>query len=211
MKCTISHMVTAGRSYICTLRNACATAGKIYHGCFEMLSWPHRTSAYIINICFWLLETCTKCSYFIEENIRPGAQRLAFEVKYKSIYTGHEHTVGRQPVLGQVSRQPVLDVSKVSASITTWCTCQNTICSGRSVMIHLQNIKKTVKTGLVSISLLQANKWALSSGKTLIPGQKICRACWCLLQDLLMMPPPVHYHLRRVRQNLVPIQPWMLP
>jgi len=28
--------------------------------------------------------------------------------------------------------------------------------------------KKTVKTGLVSISLLPANKWALSSGKTLI-------------------------------------------
>ena len=44
--------------------------------------------------------------------------------------------------------------------------------------------KKTVKTGLVSILLLQANKWALSSGKTLIPGQKICQACWRLLQDL---------------------------
>jgi len=92
MQCgeTISHVVTAGRSYFRTLRNACLTAdkttmtaGKIYHGCFEMLSWPHRTSANIINICFWLLETCTKCSYFIEENIRPGTQRLAFEVKYK--------------------------------------------------------------------------------------------------------------------------------
>jgi len=32
-----------------------------------------------------LLETCTKCSYFIEENIRPGTQRLAFEVKYEYI------------------------------------------------------------------------------------------------------------------------------
>jgi len=52
---------------------------------------------------------------------------------------------------------------RVSANITTCCTCQNTICSGRSVVIHLQNIKKTVKTGLVSISLLQANKSALSS------------------------------------------------
>ena len=61
------------------------TAGKIYHGCFEMLFWPHRTSANIINICFWLLETCSKCSYFIEENIRTGAQRLAFEVKYQYI------------------------------------------------------------------------------------------------------------------------------
>jgi len=90
MQCdqTISHMVTSGRSYFRTLRNACltvgkttVTAGKIYHGCFEMLSWPHRTSANIINICFWLLETCTKCSYFIEENIRPSAQRLAFEVR----------------------------------------------------------------------------------------------------------------------------------
>ena len=48
-----------------------------------MLSWPHRTSANIISICFWLLETWTKCSYFIEENIRPGSQRLAFEVKYE--------------------------------------------------------------------------------------------------------------------------------
>ena len=43
------------------------TASKIYHGCFEMLPWPHHTSANIINICFWLLETCTKCSYFIEK------------------------------------------------------------------------------------------------------------------------------------------------
>jgi len=47
MQCdeTISHMATAGRSYFRTLRNACVTAsksamhpGKIYHGCFEMLS-----------------------------------------------------------------------------------------------------------------------------------------------------------------------------
>ena len=52
---------------------------------FEMLSWPHRTSANIINTCFWLLETWTKCLYCIEENIRPGAQRLAFEVKYEYI------------------------------------------------------------------------------------------------------------------------------
>ena len=58
---------------------------KINYGCFEMLSWPHRTSANIINKCFWLLETCTKYSYFLEENIRPGAQRLAFEVKYEYI------------------------------------------------------------------------------------------------------------------------------
>jgi len=87
MQCdeSISYMVTAGRSYFRTLRNACVTAGKIYHGCFEMLSWPHRTSANIINICFWLLETCTKCSYFIEKNIQPGTQRLAFEVKYDYI------------------------------------------------------------------------------------------------------------------------------
>ena len=93
MQCdeTIRHMVTAGRSYFRTRRNACVTAGKttmnagkIYHGCFE----PHRTSNHIINICFWLLETCTKCSYSIEENIRPGAQRLAFVVKY----IGHRST-----------------------------------------------------------------------------------------------------------------------
>jgi len=83
MQCdeTISHLVTAGRSYFCTLRNACVTAGKIYHGCFEMLSWPHRTSANIISTCFRLLETCRNCLYFIEENIRPGAQGLAFEVR----------------------------------------------------------------------------------------------------------------------------------
>jgi len=59
-----------------------------------------------------LLETCTKCSYFIEENIRPGAQRLAFEVRvYRT--PSHEYTVGRRPVLGQVSRQPALDVIEV--------------------------------------------------------------------------------------------------
>jgi len=90
MQCdeTISHMGTTGWSYFRTLWNACMTAGKIYHGCFEMLPWPHSTSANIINICFWLLETCTKCSYFIEENIWPGAQRLAFEVKYEYIVRG---------------------------------------------------------------------------------------------------------------------------
>jgi len=52
MQCdeTISHMVTAGWSYFRTLRNACVTggkttmtAGKIYHGYFEMLSRPHRS------------------------------------------------------------------------------------------------------------------------------------------------------------------------
>jgi len=42
---TISHMVTAGRSYFRTRRNACVTAvettmaaGKINYCCFEMLS-----------------------------------------------------------------------------------------------------------------------------------------------------------------------------
>jgi len=47
MQCdeTINHMVTAGRPYFRTLRNACVTAGKttmtagkIFHGCFEMLT-----------------------------------------------------------------------------------------------------------------------------------------------------------------------------
>ena len=55
-----------------------------------MLSWPHRTSNNIINICFRLLETCAKCSYFIEENMRPGVQRLAFEVKFE--YIAHRST-----------------------------------------------------------------------------------------------------------------------
>jgi len=89
--------VTAGRSYLRTRRNACVmqakpplAAGKINCGSFEMLSWPHRTSNKIINICFWLLEMCTKCSYFIEENMRCGAQRLAFEVKFE--YIAHRST-----------------------------------------------------------------------------------------------------------------------
>ena len=70
-------------------------AGKINYGCFEMLSWPHRTSANIINTCFWLLETCMKCSYFIEQNIPPGAQRLAFELKYE--YIVHQPRIYRGP------------------------------------------------------------------------------------------------------------------
>jgi len=74
--------VTAGKTTM--------AAGKINYGCFEMLSWPHRTLANIINICFCLLETCTKCSYFIEKNIRPGAQQLAFEVKFE--YIAHRST-----------------------------------------------------------------------------------------------------------------------
>ena len=75
---TISHMVTTDRSYFRTARKAYVTAGKIYHGSFQMLSWPHR-ALNNINICFWLLETCTKCSYFVEENMQPGAQRLALK------------------------------------------------------------------------------------------------------------------------------------
>ena len=76
---------SAKRVRDCRQNHHDCSAGRIYHGCFEMLSWPHRTLANIINICFWLLETCTKYSYFIEENIWPGAQRLAFEVKYEYI------------------------------------------------------------------------------------------------------------------------------
>jgi len=40
MQCdkTISHMVTAARSYFRIQRNACVTVGKINYGCFEMLS-----------------------------------------------------------------------------------------------------------------------------------------------------------------------------
>jgi len=104
MQCdeTISHTVTAGRSYFCTLRNACVTAGKINYGCFEMLSWPHSTSANIINTCFWLLETWTKCSYFIEENIWPGDQRLGFEVRvYRTLV--QEYIVVRRSTVGQLS------------------------------------------------------------------------------------------------------------
>ena len=37
---------------------------------------------------------------------------------------------------------------------------------------------------LVSISLLQPNKWALGSEKIVILGQKTCRACWRMLQAL---------------------------
>jgi len=113
--------VTAGRSYFCTRRNTWVTAGKttmtaskINYGCFEMLSWPHRTSNNIINICFWLLETCTKCSYVIEENMRRGAQPLGgiwSEVRaYRALI--HEYTMGQRSAVGQVSRQLALDVLK---------------------------------------------------------------------------------------------------
>jgi len=101
---TIGYMVTAGRFYFCTLRNAhltaikaTMTAGKIYHGCFEMLSWPYRTSAKIINICLGLLETWTECLYVIEESIRPGAQRWAFDAKYE--YTVRRPSIYRGPVV----------------------------------------------------------------------------------------------------------------
>ena len=35
-----------------------------------------------------------------------------------------------------------------------------------------------------SISLLQAKKWALGSEKIVTLGQKICQACWRMLQVL---------------------------
>ena len=43
---------------------------------------------------------------------------------------------------------------------------------------------KTSQDKSGSISLLQANKWALGSEKIVILGQKICQACWCMLQVL---------------------------
>jgi len=117
MQCdeTISHMVIAGQSYFHTLRNACVAACKIYHGCFEMLSWPHRTSNSTINICFWLLKTCmlescTKCSY-LEGKHATWCSKVGIwsEVQvYRALV--HEYIVGRRSVVGQVSRQPALDV-----------------------------------------------------------------------------------------------------
>ena len=75
-----------------------------------MISWPHRMSANIINTCFWFLETCTKRSYFIVENIRPGAQRWHLKWSMSISYASHEYTVGRRSALGQVSRQAAVEV-----------------------------------------------------------------------------------------------------
>ena len=101
---------SAGRSYFRTLQNACVTAGKttmtagkIYHGCFEMLSWSHRTSANIINMFLAARD-------FIEENIRPGAQRLAFEVKYEYIV--------RRP---RIYRGPAACTWASFQTTGTWC------------------------------------------------------------------------------------------
>ena len=102
------------------------TAGKTYHGCFEMLSWAHCTSANISNICFWLLETCTKYSYFIEENIRPALNGWHLKWSTCISYASHEHAVGRRPVFRQVSRQPSLDV------MASW----NTGVGGRDVGVQ---------------------------------------------------------------------------
>ena len=128
MQCdeTISHFVTAGRSHFRTLRNACLTAGKntmtagkIKYGCFEILSWPQRTSNNIINICIWLLETCTKCSYFIEKKhaTRSSTFGIWSEVR---VYRApiHEYTVGRRSTVEQVSRQPALDVLATDRTVS---------------------------------------------------------------------------------------------
>ena len=129
---TISHMVTAGRSHIRNLRNACVTPGKtamtsgtICHSCFEILSWPYCTSNFIINICFWLLETCTKYSYFIGENMRPCAQRLAFQVRvYRSLI--QEYIVVRWSTVRQVSRQTALNLL-TSLGWLSVAACKNII------------------------------------------------------------------------------------
>jgi len=152
MQCdeTISHMVTVGRSYFCTLRNTCVTAGKttmtagkIYHGCFEMLSWPHCTSANIINICFWLLETCTKCSYFIEENIQPGGWHLKWSTSIS--YAGHEYTVGRWSAVGQVSRQLALDVLSEILPSGGWAQGQVTSAKWPKAYITIMSLTKNPK------------------------------------------------------------------
>jgi len=113
MQCneTISHMVTAGRSYFRTQRNVCVAAGKttmaagkINYGCFEMLSWPHRTSNHIINICFWLLETCMKCSYFNRgKHVTRGSMVGIWSEVCVYRAPNYEYIVGRRSTVGQVT------------------------------------------------------------------------------------------------------------
>ena len=53
---------------------------------------------------------------------------------------------------------------EVSVCIILWNISQNIICSGKSAVNHIQSIK-TNQDRSGSISLLQANKWALGSEK----------------------------------------------
>jgi len=96
-------------------------SGKRVRDCRQNIPWLHwnafLTTPYVsehykymflvARDLYEMFVLYTKCSYFIEENIRPGAQRLVFKVKY-------EYTVGRRSAVGQASRQPVLDVLKPS-------------------------------------------------------------------------------------------------
>ena len=70
MKCNVTRQSATWLQQADLISALCETSAwlqaKYTNCCFEMLSWPHRTSANIIDVCFWLLETCTKCSCFID-------------------------------------------------------------------------------------------------------------------------------------------------
>jgi len=68
-----------------------------HHGCRQnklrllwnaLLTTPYVKKHY--KYMFLVAKTCAKCSYVTEENMRPGVQRLAFEVKLE--YIAHRST-----------------------------------------------------------------------------------------------------------------------
>jgi len=99
---TISHMVTAGRSYFRTWRNVCLTTGKIPHGCFEMLSWPHCTSNHIIRM---FLVASDLYEMFILYRGKHATRCLTVGIWSEvRVYCApvHEYTMRQQTTVGQL-------------------------------------------------------------------------------------------------------------
>ena len=119
MQCdeTISHMVTEGRSYFRTLRNACVTAGKP-HDCRQNVPWllwnALLTTPYVSeHFKYMFLVARNLYEMFVlyrGEHTNPALNCWHLKWSTSISCDGHKHTVGRRPVLGQVSRQPALDV-----------------------------------------------------------------------------------------------------
>jgi len=119
MQCdeTISRMVTAGRSYFRTLRNACVTAGQNHHDCRQNIPWllwnALLTTPYVsehFKYMFLVAKDLYEMFVFYRGKHDPALNGWHLKWSTSISYAGHEHTVGRRPVLGQVSRKPALDV-----------------------------------------------------------------------------------------------------
>jgi len=97
----------------------------IYYGCFEMLSWPHRTSNNIINMC---LVARDLYEMFVLYRGKPTSRRLAVGIwREVRVYRApvHEYIVRRRSTVGQLpdNRRLKCFKSETSQRFAWKCNC----------------------------------------------------------------------------------------